>query len=392
MGSKRTISDIHEEDITDTSHLEEEEESSALLCSFGNEVSDMSQKGQAAELLRRFEELEAVVADLTNELCEIKAENRELKNELSTMKSFMVKKDFEIEQLRSKVTDHTARSMGHNVLLHNIPEAEGENCEQLIRQFLTQDGKMKDQDAKSIHFERVHRMGAKKNVGGEARPRIIVAKVSFFKDKELILEAWKRYTTRRTASLPRSQNTPFVSNHLPPEIISERSLNWHTLKTQTGGNPQGVKVVGPTLFYKGGRVRPPVAKPSASEILSPDKDVLERARKLPKASHSADNGWTARVFRITSVGDVRAAFLAVMTDPFSCQASHNTLGYCLKGTAGWQDDGDFGAGRFITSFIERKKEDNIAIIITRNSELDRRIDRFNVLKDIMTRAMASLGE
>ena len=61
--------------------------------------------------VKRLEELEAQVADITNDYCEIKAENQKLKGEMELLKSMMIKKDLEISNLKTAVVDQRSWSM-----------------------------------------------------------------------------------------------------------------------------------------------------------------------------------------------------------------------------------------------------------------------------------------
>ena len=83
------------------------------------------------------------------------------------------------EEIQSSVTDLKSRSMRDNLIFSGIPENRNEDCEAVLQDFL--DRKLNIQD---ISFEKVHRMGKYREYS--EKPRIIVAKFSFYKDREKV--------------------------------------------------------------------------------------------------------------------------------------------------------------------------------------------------------------
>ena len=74
------------------------------------------------------------------------------------------------------------------MIFYGIPEEVNETnakTETLLYSFLEGQLKLKDDDIDGISIERAHRLG-KRNANGE-KPRPIIAKFSFFKNKEFIL-------------------------------------------------------------------------------------------------------------------------------------------------------------------------------------------------------------
>ena len=75
-------------------------------------------------------------------------------------------------------------------MLHNIPEEKDEDCEAKLKEFIIAQTKLQTPQVNSMIFERVHRVGP--YLGREQKcPRMIVAKLSSYKDRETILEAWR---------------------------------------------------------------------------------------------------------------------------------------------------------------------------------------------------------
>ena len=72
-----------------------------------------------------------------------------------------------------------------NLKLFNIEEKEDENVdtEEIVRKTLVEEMSISEEDVKIIRFERVHRMRTRKV---SSRPRSVIAKFSFYQDKEFI--------------------------------------------------------------------------------------------------------------------------------------------------------------------------------------------------------------
>lgn len=115
----------------------------------------------------------------------------------------------EREDLRNDIIDMKARSMRDNLLFCNIPEEQSpENTEKVVREFMCSNLKMTKEKVDEIKIERVHRTGPRRF----NKPRNIVAKFSYFKDRESV---------RKEARNLKGSNY-FVSEQFPPEIVAQR--------------------------------------------------------------------------------------------------------------------------------------------------------------------------
>ena len=84
-----------------------------------------------------------------------------------------------------KLESHSRRN---NLIFYGIPEETNESSakrESLLYSFLEENLKMEEEDIDGISVERAHRLG-KRNANGD-KPRPIIAKFTFHKDKEIIL-------------------------------------------------------------------------------------------------------------------------------------------------------------------------------------------------------------
>lgn len=100
----------------------------------------------------------------------------------------------ERDELREDLTYMKSQSMRNNLIFTNIPEESGtdieaaEVTERKLRQHLQSTLKIAKETADRIRFERVHRTPGHRIPG---KTRSIVAKFSFFQDRELVRRQWK---------------------------------------------------------------------------------------------------------------------------------------------------------------------------------------------------------
>lgn len=139
------------------------------------------------------------------------------------------------EDLQKSVVDLKSRSMRDNLVFSGIPERDDEDCEEVIQNFLKTKLKLVD----DISFERVHRMGKKDEF--RTKPRRIVAKFSFFRDRELVrLQAPKKL----------KGSNIWVNEQFPPEIEEKRKTLYPVMRTARK-NGHRVKLVRDSLYIDG---------------------------------------------------------------------------------------------------------------------------------------------
>ncbi|XP_052225006.1 uncharacterized protein LOC127840635 [Dreissena polymorpha] len=125
----------------------------------------------------------------------------------------------ELEKERSTLWDNVSyqqsQSMRNNLVFTSVPEANGngnetpETTEAKLRQHLVSAFKLTEEVATSIKFERVHRSPGMPLHG---KVRNIVAKFTFFKDRDMVRKRWKEL-----------DGTAYrVFQQFPPEVMSKR--------------------------------------------------------------------------------------------------------------------------------------------------------------------------
>jgi hypothetical protein len=112
------------------------------------------------------------------------------------------------EHLQSSVTDLKVYSMSGNLVFPGIPEQRGEDTEAILQDFIQRKYRLYYETS----FERVHMMGKWSEFN--VHPRNIVAKFTYFKDRECI---------RTRAAQRLAESKVWVNKKIPPEIEERRT-------------------------------------------------------------------------------------------------------------------------------------------------------------------------
>ena len=118
----------------------------------------------------------------------------------------------EEKQRSVKLESHSRRN---NLDFFNIPEEKGESfqsSENVLRRFMEVELKVSKKDSTEISLERVHRIG--KFNSNNSKPRPLIAKFTFPKDKEFVLAQTKNLRGTNFA----------VARDFPKEIVEKRKL------------------------------------------------------------------------------------------------------------------------------------------------------------------------
>jgi hypothetical protein len=118
----------------------------------------------------------------------------------------------ERDSLRDDLVYMKSQSMRNNLVFTGVPEVDKESpeiTESLLRKHINEALNIAKETADAIKFERVHRSPGEPTRG---KTRSIIAKFSFFKDKEVVRRQWKHL-----------DGTGFnVFEQFPPEVVAKR--------------------------------------------------------------------------------------------------------------------------------------------------------------------------
>lgn len=160
--------------------------------------------------------------------------------------------------------------MRDNLIFSGIPEGKLQDTEQVLQNFLQNKYKL---DYK-IDFERVHRIGKWNEFS--VYPRKIVAKFSYFKDREYI---------RLNASKRLKGSQIYVNEQFPPEIEEKRRKLYPILR-QAKKDKKRAKLVRDTLYIEGKEYVPEESAPNNTPVWNTPRG--DRNPKRARASSTPD--------------------------------------------------------------------------------------------------------
>lgn len=195
------------------SSVESEAESSSILLAIQNMNKTMTD---------RFDLLEASLASTQASLVSLGDRIKEVENatadydrRLSLVEQKCAKTQSENEELRHKVIDLEARSRRQNIKIVGLPEKveNGRPTEFLIK--FIPDLLGASNFSKPLEVDRAHRLG--RQLGEDARPRVMIARIHHFQMKEKILQLARQQFPLRYEGRP-----IHIFPDLPAEIMKQR--------------------------------------------------------------------------------------------------------------------------------------------------------------------------
>lgn len=233
-----------------------------------------------------FQSLEGNVKALGDLFDTVKEETRSnqkainsCKKDAEQSKNFQKSTEFELQavkevnaSLQESVTDLKARSMRDNLVFTGIREERWEDTEQVLLGFLQNKYKLDYR----VDFERVHRMGKWSEFS--VHPRKIVAKFTYFKDREYI---------RINAAKRLKGSGVYVNEQFPPEIEEKRKKLYPLLRQAKKENKRA-KLVRDILYIDGKEHTPQESAPgSASSRIN--RTPNDRKPKRARSSSTPDS-------------------------------------------------------------------------------------------------------
>lgn len=129
----------------------------------------------------------------------------------------------EIQQLKCRNTKLEAYTRRESIKIYNLQEIEGEtprDTEKLVRLMMEEKMKISRLDMNEIRFERVHRLATRRNPRRSTNTRPVIAKFSFYQDKEFV---WSKVKNLKGTKIG-------ISHDYPKEIEAIHTKLYPVLK------------------------------------------------------------------------------------------------------------------------------------------------------------------
>lgn len=154
------------------------------------------------------ESLEFSQAQVTS----LAAENQALRGDVKDLTEQVTRMSGENKKFKESILDLQSRSMRDNLVFSGIPEREGEDAEVTVRNFIEHQLKLPSETVRSITFDRVHRIGARRSAN--SRSRAMVVKFQHYKQKMQVIRQGREL-----------RGTEFsVNDQFPKEILDRRRV------------------------------------------------------------------------------------------------------------------------------------------------------------------------
>lgn len=215
------------------------------ITSINTEVSDI--KTKVEEYDRSIHYYSEVCDDIIHTNTDINSKVDDLFKTIASLEKKQSELSAEQTKTNEKLTDVQWRSMRENLIFYGIPESElnrgmYENCELIIKNFI----RMEMNINKDIQFDRVHRLGRYSQQ--QRYPRPIVAKFTYYKDKELV---------RLNAPKTLINSSYMVKEQFPTEMEEKRKLLYGEAKRARQNANNKVRLVRDKLYVNGQEIIPP---------------------------------------------------------------------------------------------------------------------------------------
>lgn len=184
------------------------------------------------------------IASVKDRLTEVEEENKQLRKaaeytgkELTDLKTCvanmcsqtasgteeMQNLNTEIQQLKCRNIKLEAYTRRESIKIYNLQEIEGEtprDTENLVRAMMEEKMKISRVDMNEIRFERVHRLPTRRNPRRSTNTRPVIAKFSFYQDKEFV---WSKVKNLKGSKIG-------ISHDYPKEIEAIHTKLYPVLK------------------------------------------------------------------------------------------------------------------------------------------------------------------
>ena len=320
--------------------------------------------------------------DSREDIDALKSENSFLRKEMQVMKSIIINLDRRVTQQENEIVDLRGRSMRDNILIHNLKEEENENLGTKVI------GLIKAHMNLDVEFIRIHRNGPKHP--GNPKPRIITGKLKNYNDKEHILQVMRQLREDKNSSLP------FYITPQTPQQVHENKKKLQDLNYKYRTDKVMTKITGNTLVFPNGNVyRDKVQEPRAEDLLTMKEEEVKKLEDITVYATEGGNSFKAIASQVSSYAQVRNFYRRVLRDPEYASANHNILVYRFTGSEGlvhdgYQDNGEYGAGRRILKELCDQNVSNAVVIVSRINGKHLGPRRFQIMKDIATSAAEML--
>ena len=353
-------------------------------------LSDGTEMGETldmAEVQQRLEEIGEEVSDHSAEIALIRHYKHDVSTQIELLVAIVIKQSKQIAHLKAQLLDTIRRSMRDNIILHNVPENDN-NLHKTIEESLIALGI----PIESISTDRAHRKGPPRRPG--AKPRPIIAKMLKSRDAEHILNATR---PKKGARLDRA--AIHVTPQIPEELREQRKkMNSQADVYRKADCNADVKVRDDHIIVNKNKIKCTVTPPPTQAVLQMDENnkIATSNTKIISSHEICESGSKFTLFtaKVSKPEQARLAYLKVNSIPHVAAATHLISAYRFEnGNHSWEDDGDFGLGRYLYKLLDESDVKNRIVFLSRDfggTHMGQR--RFDIVKELFREVMINVSK
>ena len=279
-----------------------------------------------------------------------------------------VKKEVEVQNLKTEIVDLKCRSMSGNIMVHKVPETEKESKQKLIktvRDIFTDKMNIPEEKVEKMVINRIHRLGQKDSTGTRKYPRSIVLHVPLDNDRQLIFSHAK--------NLKDADVDYAISGQYPPEISETRAILKESMQSEDFKN-KDCKLIHDRLYVDGNQHIPGfISERNAPECYNAAEVAWDKIPKIYTTRTITDNGnsFVAYAASVNSKQDAKFILDMIKGMQRESPATHLAVAYRFSYGNNTRvleysnDDGEFGVGRKILGKLRGHNKLGTIIVASR---------------------------
>lgn len=313
--------------------------------------------------------VESTNQEIESKILDVETDVASLKDTVKLLSGRLIRSETKNTRFQHELSDLKSRSMNQN-LIFNFDrktdigkENREEDCEDIVRKFLTEE--MKITSDKKFSITAAHRLGAYTDKG--RRP--IIAKFPISSEIETIMS--------HVRSLKGTRH--FVNRQLPPDKSERKQFTMTEFAEKKKVGNAKVRMVNENLFVNGSLQRKFLLPTLPSGLdQSSEESIVEE--DIAESDSIEDNGSTFKgyVTDVASLDDVRATLDLLVRRPEVAAATHVIYAYRFHVdddpekdlVENFDSDGDHGVGLKLLRAMQDKEVVSRLFVVTRKCNPD----------------------
>ena len=327
-------------------------------------------EGNYDELLARIDDAEgniAIATDNQTKISQLEGQVANMVDEIAVLKGLIQVQDANWRENNKKIVDLTARSMANNVIISGLTgEDAKEDCKAKVLEFLR--GKLL-MTVEDNEIKVAHRLGGPPK---SDKPRLMVIRCGLGLRNRIFT------FTKNLKGITNAQGDYYmVRPQLPEPLHSEkmdREDQLRSIKKANEAIPEdqkerrtAVSIKNRVLYVNKIPQKQHIKAPTVQEMFNISKNDQKKLEDIKFSSTEAivdkASSFRGHALRVTNSTEIRLAYKKLRL--LYPESNHVVMAYSVKTYVGFDDHGEFGAGKRLQRIITGQGYKNVAVFVTR---------------------------